>query len=214
MQYFPDLIAGLSQRMQQPLPGLDIQMEMSPPHRGRPTAKEIAAKNPRMAAVLLLLYPHEENTKLVMIQRPVYAGVHSGQISLPGGAYENHDSDLAATALRESREELGIVSESLKLLGPLSALYIPPSNFMVHPYVAITHERPHFVPQPEEVAEVLEFKLVDFLERNNQITKKIQLPQLHFDTPAYRIGQHEIWGATAMIMREFAELTAAIQRIQ
>lgn len=210
MQFFPDLIAGLSRQMQLPLPGLDAQMEMAPPHRGRPSAEEIAARNPRLAAVLVLLYPLASVPHVVMIQRPVYAGVHSGQISLPGGAFESQDSDLAATALRECKEELGVNTDRLQLLGPLSELYIPPSNFLVHPFVAFATERPRFVPQQEEVAAVLEFKLSDFLEEANHGIKKIDLPQAQFETPAYYLGEHEIWGATAMMMREFAVLTASI----
>jgi hypothetical protein len=145
--------------------------------------------------------------------RPRYPGVHSGQISLPGGKVEPTDQDLAETALRESKEEIGVNPENIRLLGNLTNLYIPPSNFMVTPFVGYQSVRPVFKPDPSEVAEIIEVSLDSFLDNSIIRQKRMKLALgLTMKVPAYCIGSHVIWGATAMILSEFRVIIEEIKQ--
>lgn len=188
--------------MQQPLPGLDVQMEMAPPNRGRPDKNWVVAQNPRKAAVLAFIYPIHAEAHIALIQRPSYAGVHSDQISFPGGQLEAGDQNLADAALREAEEEVGLRREWINMLGPLSELYIPPSNFLVQPYLAYGLERPQFVAQVSEVKEILEVPLRFFQDPGNLSKTRFDLNGQSFETPCYSYEDRIIWGATAMMLRE------------
>ena len=114
--------------MQQKLPGEEAQLLMAPTFRGHTVSAEEAVQ----AAVLALFYPSDNNTFLVFIKRNEYDGPHSAQISFPGGARETGDLSLKETAIRETREELGIHG-NIEVLGSLTSLHIPVSNFLVTP---------------------------------------------------------------------------------
>ncbi|MGB0424803.1 MAG: NUDIX hydrolase, partial [Flavobacteriales bacterium] len=132
----------------------------------RPIAKAIKENPPegmREGAVLLLLYPKGENWSTVLIKRTKYEGVHSAQIALPGGKREAGDADMSDTALREAWEEVGVPLKEVSLLGNLSDVYIPPSNFLVSAYVGVVKSRPGFVAQESEVAEILEMDIKEEL---------------------------------------------------
>lgn len=203
---FQELISSLQTALLQPLPGLDVQMEMAPPHRGRPDQAWVMAQNPRRAAVLAFLYPVQGEAHLVLTQRPDYPGVHSSQISFPGGQVEEGDGDLSETAVREAEEEVGLERSMVHLLGPLSELYIPPSNFLVQPYLAYGLDRPEFLPQPSEVKEILEIPLRFFQDSRSVSTMHFELQGQKFETPCYLYEGRIIWGATAMMLRELEVL--------
>ena len=113
-----------------PLPGESAQLKMAPTYRGSfPDQKEAIR-----AAVLALLYPSGGVAHLVFIKRNEYDGPHSAQVSFPGGAWEEGDDSLEQTAIRETREELGI-QDDIEILGALTPLHIPVSNFLVYPFV-------------------------------------------------------------------------------
>ena len=161
------------------------------------------------SSVLILLYPGQKSGSLLfaLIQRPEYDGVHSGQISLPGGRFEEEDGDLTRTALRESNEEIGIQPEGVEIIGSLSELYIPPSNFMVYPFIGYTNVRPEFVPDKKEVENIIETDLADLLNDKNIKTKEIKIRNgIKITAPCYEIDGNIIWGATAMILSEFREV--------
>jgi|YNPMSStandDraft_1061717.scaffolds.fasta_scaffold24135_1 8-oxo-dGTP pyrophosphatase MutT (NUDIX family) len=184
--------------LRRPLPGLAAQLRMAPPGRARAPA---TAPDAQEAGVLLLVYPHQADLHFVLTRRTDRLGYHRGQISLPGGRREPGDADLVATALREAQEELGISAEQVDLLGALTALYIPPSNFIVQPVVGYASARPAFRPNTEEVAELIESPLRLLLDPATRQTGP--LPQGGPDVPFYRIGEHVVWGATAMVLSEF-----------
>lgn len=193
----------LIHRLEAPLPGLDIQMEMSPPHRGRPDRTWVMEQKPRFAAVGIVVYPTAEDYKLVLTQRPSYPGVHSDQISFPGGQVETGDAHRAQTALRETEEEIGWPALELEVLGEMSELYIPPSNFLVQPVVLYAAQPHPFQPDPLEVAAIIELPLVALLDNNNKSTKRLEVIGASFETPCYLFNDILVWGATAMMLREF-----------
>lgn len=204
------LFSQLSGALQGNLPGLAAQMEMA--HSVRQTPPN-PPPDARIAAVLVLLFPgdaEQQDHHLVFIQRSSRdpRDRHAGQISFPGGSAEDSDPDLAFTALREAQEEVGVDPDQVEILGPLSTLYIPVSNFLVHPFVAYTPSRPNFQAQISEVDAILELPLADFLQPaarthiNQPIGKGITLTNL----PCWQVRGHQIWGATAMITSELLAL--------
>ena len=160
--------------------------------------------NARKSAVLLLIYPHKKQLHTVFIKRPTYEGVHSGQIALPGGAEEEEDKSLLHTALREAEEELAIHAKTTDVLGALSPLYVPPSNFLIEPYVAFQPERPIFQADVFEVAEVVECPLINLVGEDKLIdNQRVSSVNGKMLVKGFRLNYHLIWGATAMILNEF-----------
>jgi 8-oxo-dGTP pyrophosphatase MutT (NUDIX family) len=183
------------------LPGLESQCKMAPV--GRISFPK--GGNPATGSVLLLLYP-EESIHIVMIRRTDYPGPHSGQISFPGGKTEPADRDPAHTALREAREETGVPERDIEILGQISPLYIPVSNFSIVPVVGFTGTKPRFKPDPREVNYLITPLLSDFLREDSVRTKTILIGNETITAPYYHINNEEVWGATAMIMSEFLEI--------
>ena len=163
-------------------------------------------KNPRHAAVLMLFYPKNNVTHLALIVRNTYPGVHSSQIGFPGGKVEETDLNLEETALRETHEEVGVHPEKVKIIKPFSKIYIPPSNFLVSPFMGISHHELSFIPDFDEVKRVLEFPLTNFLD-DNSITKVTMSTSYAKDIemPAFMVDKYIVWGATAMMMSELKE---------
>jgi len=201
----------LRRAMAQTLPGITAQEQMSPPYRAGIVPHEIV--NPNYGGVLILLYPHHGELHFVLMRRSDHPDDrHKGQISLPGGRHEDSDADYRATALREAREELGIALDDYELLGSLSTLYIPPSNFYIYPALAYTPVRPEFVPDPGEVAELIEVPLSTLLNPQTRMVEEWTMPQYNNSKvimPHYLIAGHKVWGATAMVLAEFAALANA-----
>jgi len=154
----------------------------------------------------MLFYPKNSQTHLVLILRNSYKGVHSSQIAFPGGKPESTDFDLKETALRETHEEIGVLPNKIEVIRSFTQVYIPPSNYMVHPFLGISKEELQFMPQVEEVAGIIELSLVDFLdERIIQNQKMNTSYATNFDVPGFLIKEHFIWGATAMMLSELKE---------
>jgi 8-oxo-dGTP pyrophosphatase MutT (NUDIX family) len=163
-------------------------------------------KNPRKAAVLMLFYPKNGITHLALIVRNTYPGVHSSQIGFPGGKVELEDLDLQHTALRETHEEVGVHPEKVRIIKPFSEIYIPPSNFLVYPFMGISHEELQFIPDLDEVKRVLEFPLSLFLDDNT--ISKVKMTTSYatdIEVPAFMVEKYVVWGATAMMMSELKE---------
>lgn len=181
---------------------------MSPPLRQKFSLAEAYSKNAKESAVLILIYEKENEPYVVFTERKVYKGAHSGQISFPGGKKDDTDIDFEFVALRETEEEIGVNRSEISVLGQLTHLYIPVSNFLVFPFVGILHTEPDFVKEEKEVHKIIEIKLDDLLQDINLIEKKINIPEnnIQFKTPAYKVNDTEIWGATAMILSEFLEI--------
>ena len=188
------------------LPGEEAQQRMAPAYRG----SFHHAGNPAKAGVMILLYPFRDEANLVFIKRNEYEGHHSGQVSFPGGAFETEDRTILHTALRETREELGM-SDEIEVLGTLSQVHIPVSNFLVYPVVGWTNSRPDFEPDPTEVQYLIESPVGALLDPSNRESETIFKHGKEIVTPYYKIGEEKIWGATAMILSEFLQLASTLQ---
>lgn len=199
-------IEKLKHRLTEPLPGLDAQMRMAPAIRGR---EYHLPENARVGGVLILLYPHQNELYTVFMKRTEDGGTHSGQVSFPGGKVEESDSDLIHTALREAEEEVGVLMSDVEVLGRASELYIPPSNFLVHPTIGFSTQRPNFVIDPNEVAHIIEVPIRYLMQNEIVGSKKVPMSaqkQLMMEVPVYEVYGHIIWGATAMMISEFLEV--------
>lgn len=159
----------------------------------------------RVGAVLCLLYPVDGELMVVLTKRPESLRDHSGQISFPGGRQDEGES-LEETALREADEEVGNSAEFTTLLGTLTTIYIPPTDFIVHPFVGWAESRPQFVLNPAEVAELLEVPLSHLLDpqTRNLHQRPVTLSNgTRITVPYYDFNGHQIWGATAIMLSEF-----------
>jgi len=193
----------LKEHLNGPLPGVEAQFRMAPAQRRPLPNFRKPPKKARTAAVLALFIPVDKQPHLVLTERNRYPGTHSGQISFPGGAREPEDRSFTHTALRETYEEIGVAPESIEVLGALTPLYIPPSNFWVQPYCGICRKAPEFKLQEEEVARLLITPWREF----NQCYKAQDLEvRPDFWAPAYPLQEGPVWGATAMMISELAHL--------
>jgi 8-oxo-dGTP pyrophosphatase MutT (NUDIX family) len=166
-----------------------------------------SANKPRKAAVMMLIYPKNNKSHLALIVRNTYPGVHSAQIGFPGGKVELEDSTLTHTALRETHEEIGIHPDKIEVIKNFTTVFIPPSNFVVAPFLGISYSELEFIEQKEEVAGIIEFPLLDFLNEKT-IVKKIMNTSYgnNIEVPTFKINDHYVWGATAMMMNELKEV--------
>lgn len=202
-----ELIEKVGHQLKKPLPGIEAQYRMATLGRYRRITPPVTAVN---AGVLALFYPKGEEWHIVLIERTSRypQDRHRGQISFPGGRHEPNDPSMEFTALREAEEEVGIDVDTVEVLGKLTELYIPVSNFLVHPYVAYTDVQPDFTPQPSEVASILEVPFEHFLaEQNIRRTDMTVQGNIRLkDVPYFDIGGKILWGATAMMMSELLAL--------
>ncbi|MFN0188601.1 MAG: NUDIX hydrolase [Bacteroidia bacterium] len=205
---FDQWIADLSFRIDKGLPGQGAHEKMAPLHRKPFHESVLINSGYRTAAVLALIVPDPINSspRIILIERSEGPVSHSGQISFPGGKREG-DEDLLATALREANEELGIVPDQVCLLGKLTSLYIPPSNFLVHPFLGYMNAIPEFILSEAEVKKVLLLPVFSFLDQGNisiEVFKSSNGSSV--EAPTYRIDDVAIWGATAMMIAEISAL--------
>lgn len=197
-----DLPDRIARRLALPLPGRAAQARFEP--EGAGGRHYLTPENARSAAVLVLVYPDADGWRLPLTLRPDTLPDHPGQVSLPGGAVDPGE-DTAATALRELREELGVTTP-VRLLGRLSPIYVFASNFAVTPWVGAIEVRPQWTPSPAEVAEVLEPPLAHLLNPANYGTHPRELAGRSQSVPHIVYERHRIWGATSMILSEFADV--------
>ena len=167
----------------------------------------ILSKNPKKAAVLALFYPDSNNqTRFLLTERASYNGAHSAQISFPGGKFDKTDDNLKTTALRETYEEVGVPFEAIQIIRQTSDAYIPPSNFLVAPFIGISEKTPLFIPN-EEVAEVIEVLVSDLLDDENLTFVEMETSYMkNIEVPCFKLNDYIVWGATAMMLSEIKDL--------
>ena len=197
----------LQQTLAKDLPGREAQLKMSPlPVDWRRFSLDAPA-TAKKSAVLLLFYPEASGVYFPLIKRPSYPGAHSGQVSFPGGKVEPSDPDLVYTALREAEEEIGIDAGKVEVLGRLTDLYIPTSNFLVSPILGFLNETPRFVPEAREVDRIIPTAMS--MIGHPQIRQRTTLligEGRHLETPYFALDGEVVWGATAMILSELLQL--------
>ena len=170
--------------------------------RPRPTW-DVPEGSARPAAVLLLLFPDDEgDARILLTERTDRGGHHSGEVSFPGGRAEPEDADIVATALREAAEEVGLdpAACGLRVLGVLSAQWIPVSNYTVTPVLALAERRPSTRPQPSEVAAILEPPIRLFLPGADLLSVERVLRGWHVSYAAYPVDGLAVWGMTAKVL--------------
>lgn len=188
------------------LPGQAAQRKMAPPLRG---TYGDPPPDARRASVMALLYPIEAALHILYIQRTSPANDrHAGQISFPGGSVDPGDVDAVDTALRELEEEVGVGRTDIEVLGGLTQLYIPVSNFLVDPFVGVMPYQPALTPQISEVARTLELPLRSFLGNSalrigpRKLASGMTIPEV----PYWAVAGEEVWGATSMMTAELLEI--------
>lgn len=197
-----------------PLPGKEAQKKMAPYRRLVYDIPDIAALNPKKGSILILIYPHQNQYLTAYIKRTEYKGVHSGQVSFPGGKFDPTDIKPENTALREAQEEIGINASGVEIIGRLTELYIPPSNFLVSPFVGFVSSKPIFEIEKREVASLIEVNLNTILDASENVTTTLIKTgsDIVITAPAYQIQGYVVWGATAMITSEFIEVMKGVKK--
>jgi len=199
----------IKRKLSAPLPGIDSHMKMAPAHRAEQLADyHNGINHARKSAVLILFYGEGEALKMIVIRRSNYVGVHGGQIAFPGGRYEEEDGDVRITALREIEEEIGISRDKIEVLGRLSDIYVPPSNFLISVFVGYLREKPVYTIQEREVAEVIEIPFVEFFKADLIKQKEFLVSSTNeaSKAPYFDVTNAEIWGASAMVIHELLDV--------
>lgn len=204
---FSDFIHKINSPEELILGGVEAQFLLAPKQRLKYNEQKIAANNPRKAAVMALFYPDEfHKTRLLLTQRATYKGVHSAQISFPGGKFEPKDDNLLQTALRETFEEVGVFPNKIKVFKEMTSVYIPPSNFLATPFMGYLSQKPS-LNLNHEVAKTIEILLSDLLDDQNISSTILSNSYLsNVAVPCFKIQDAIIWGATAMMLSEIRML--------
>lgn len=195
------------------LPGIDAQFKLAPEIRKKlGKTINLSARNPKYAAVLALVFPDVNNEmQMVFMLRKTYQGVHSNQIGFPGGKLEKTDEDFRTTALRETYEEIGVVAKDITILKELTEVYIPPSNFLVYPFLGIVSKQPQYILEEKEVERIIEIPLREVLSDDFISTKTITTSYAtDLEVPVFKFNEEVIWGATAMMLSEIKDLLLSV----
>ena len=204
---FKEIIHELYEAFNRPLPGFEAHLELAP-YRKK-VELNIKKNNPKIASTLLLLYPNNNDIYFCLTERQTYKGTHSNQISFPGGKNEIGET-IKETALRECNEEIGVPIEDINIIGELTQVYVPPSNFLIHPFVGYCDFKPNFKPNTREVKSIIEIKLNDLSKIN--LIKKTRMnfggkeKKFEVKVPYMDLNNKIVWGATSVILNEFRKM--------
>lgn len=195
----------LDQKIGRHEPNFDAQQLMAPFKLGNRKELLEMNDNPRLGGVMILIFNKDGNAHLSLIRRPEYEGVHSAQIAFPGGQKDESDSNIQETAIRETFEEVGVILTPEDILGKISQVYIPPSKFLVTPFVAVLDENPVFKKDDFEVAEILEVPLSLLFDHSIIKTGTVDVGSkgMKMSVPYFDVYGHKVWGATAIMLSEF-----------
>ena len=201
----------LEKSFNQPLKGHHSHQKMAPASRSGDV--EVARSNgnietAKKSAVMILMYNDEFGTKVIFIRRSFYVGIHAGQIAFPGGRFEEEDITVENTALREIEEEIGIKPKEINVVGRLSDIFVPVSNFIISVFVGFLDEKPEYKIDEREVAEIIEVELSEFFQNDVISEKEFLVPSTSksVKAPYYKVGNIELWGASAMVMSELIDM--------
>lgn len=206
-----NFIHRLEKRLYNDLPGEDFQNIMAP--IGSEQYRNIAPDH-KVACVLALIFPKDDEWHLCFIERAHQHpdDKHAGQISFPGGKFDDNDYSFEDCALRETYEEIGVPPDNIGILGALTPLYVYVSNFLVHPFVGFTSEYPDFKPQLSEVSSIIELPIEHITKEKNKGKTDIHVRNITLsNTPYYNINGKKLWGATAMIVSELEQILLSLE---
>ncbi|MEQ8907482.1 CoA pyrophosphatase [Ekhidna sp.] len=204
---FDELTGFLEKRVQMPMPGDVAHQKMKPKMANGAPLKLKHSTPPRRGGVLILLYEDQGKVRFPLIQRPSYDGIHSDQMALPGGRYEEEDLDQFHTALRESHEEIGVSKEKVEVIGSLSEFFVAASNYMVLPVIGKLDHNPKFIPEPREVADIVTPLVSDLIDPSRLKEKEIVVRNGYkLQCPYFDLEDRTVWGATAMMLSELVEI--------
>jgi len=171
-----------------------------------------ADKSPKISSVAAIVYPIDGSANVLLTKRQSYEGVHSGQISFPGGKVEESDPSLESAARREVEEEVGIEHSLPELVSVLSEVYIPPSRFLVHPHLFIMDTLPQLHLNEREVHSVIHLPIEVLLDDQYVVQGEVSVASgLKLKTPFFYYEGHKIWGATAMMLNEIKYILKNIE---
>lgn len=204
---FDKFTTDLQYALSQPLPGKAGQTQLKPYLKINKSIDVPQIIKPRIGAVMALIYPINNIPHLLFIERPVYNGVHSGQIAFPGGKIEPTDASFLDAALRETYEEIGVNSNDIRVIGSLTEVFVLASNFMVYPFVGIINTKPSLILEQNEVASIIEFPLhtlfVEDIIKEKPIKNALGFTLI---APYYDLDGKTLWGATAMMVSELCTI--------
>jgi 8-oxo-dGTP pyrophosphatase MutT (NUDIX family) len=208
-KYFFESLSAMSEVE---LPSIASHIKMAPLERIKSLQEPIySSLTAKKAAVMMLFYPKDGNTHLVLIKRNSYPGVHSSQIAFPGGKVEEADKDFQETALRETFEEIGVSPDKINVIRNFTPLYIPPSDFLVFPFMGVCFSEIQFVLQQEEVAGIIEVPLKTLLDDAIISSKTLDTSYAKsLVVPVFLFDEHVVWGATAMMLSELKDVLKAV----
>lgn len=197
----------LEKKLNEKLPGHEAHLLMAPKPVDMRRFSSSPKEGSRSSSVLILMYPDQNRTFFPLIKRPKYPGVHSGQVAFPGGKMEESDRDIFHTALREAEEEIGVSQKEIQIIGSLTSLYIPASNFLVHPVIGFTTNPPNWIPDQKEVERVIATDIHQLIQPETKRETILEpVINLKLQTPYFDIQGEIVWGATAMILSELIEI--------
>lgn len=198
---------NISKLKESPIGGLEAQFNLAPKLRLPYSEEKINALNPKKAAVVALFYPNNNGEVCFLLTlRADYDGTHASQISFPGGKFENNDKTLKNTALRETFEEVGITIGTISIFKQMTDVFIPPSNFLVTPFLGYLKHVPIFT-KNHEVEELISVSLKDLLDNSSVSTTTLSTSYAkNIEVPCFELNNYVVWGATAMMLNEIKEL--------
>ena len=191
----------LAQHLVKELPGKPAQKIMLTKQRN-PINYSSNSECPNPAAVLILLFPVKQDIRFFLTKRTNVVQYHKGQISLPGGAWEEGEQ-LWGTALRETNEEIGVREDHIQFIGELTPLFVPVTGFLIHPFVGWVDEEPETSPDPTEVESLFSASVLSLTDQNSCQCEERTIRGHVFDVPYFQLNREKVWGATSMILSEF-----------
>lgn len=195
----------LEKRLLEELPGINSHIKMAPKIMERSFRNLNPSTNANQSSVMLLIV-NKPDPEIIFTLRSSKLRSHKGQISFPGGKVELGESLLEA-ALRETKEEIGIGSENIRILGAMSCLFVPPSNNLIYPFIGLIENLTELTINEDEVEECFSIPISHFENKSNLGTKIQILDGYEVSMPFWDVSKKTIlWGATSMILTEFIDL--------